>query len=182
MSIWHYVKNGQKEGPVEPQALQQMIQSGSLPSNTLVWKTGQADWVAANTLPDFAAVAGMVPPPVAAGSDSADVEKNKVFAVLAYFGILVLVPILAARESKFAMYHANQGLILLILCIASGIPLMILFTVLAYIPILGPLICMALWGAYGIGIMILWILGIINAAQGQMKPLPVIGNLFTLIK
>ena len=35
-------------------------------------------------------------------------------AILAYFGPLVLVPILAARESRFAQYHANQGLVLLI--------------------------------------------------------------------
>lgn len=34
--------------------------------------------------------------------DKADVEQNKVMAILAYFGILVLIPILAAKDSKFA--------------------------------------------------------------------------------
>lgn len=47
--------------------------------------------------------------------DKADVEQNKVMAILAYFGILVLIPILAAKDSKFARFHANQGLLL---CIA----------------------------------------------------------------
>lgn len=42
--------------------------------------------------------------------DKADVEQNKVMAILAYFGILVLIPILAAKDSKFARFHANQGL------------------------------------------------------------------------
>ena len=47
--------------------------------------------------------------------DPADVNANKVMGVLAYLGILVLIPIFAAKGSKFARSHANQGLILLIL-------------------------------------------------------------------
>ena len=60
-------------------------------------------------------------PPVVPGApgqaDIRDAQDNKVMAILAYFGPLVLVPILAARESRFARYHANQGLVLLIACI-----------------------------------------------------------------
>ena len=37
--------------------------------------------------------------------DPSDVEKNKVMGVLAYLGILVLIPILAAKESPFARFH-----------------------------------------------------------------------------
>ena len=44
--------------------------------------------------------------------DNQDIQNNKIMAILSYFGILVLVPILAAKESKFARFHANQGLIL----------------------------------------------------------------------
>ena len=39
---------------------------------------------------------------------------NKVMAILSYFGILVLIPIFAAKDDAFARYHANQGLVLLI--------------------------------------------------------------------
>ena len=60
-------------------------------------------------------------PPVVPGApgqaDIRDAQDNKVMAILAYFGPVVLVPILAARESRFARYHANQGLVLLIACI-----------------------------------------------------------------
>lgn len=38
-----------------------------------------------------------------------DINQNKVMAVLAYIGILVLVPLLAAPNSKYARYHVNQG-------------------------------------------------------------------------
>ena len=46
--------------------------------------------------------------------DPRDIEQNKLMAILAYLGILVIIPILAAKESKFARFHSNQGLILLI--------------------------------------------------------------------
>ena len=46
--------------------------------------------------------------------DPDDAEKNKIFGILAYLGILCLVPIFAAKDSPFAKYHANQGLVLLL--------------------------------------------------------------------
>ena len=36
----------------------------------------------------------------AGGYNQADIEQNKVMAVLAYFGILVLIPIFAATELR----------------------------------------------------------------------------------
>ena len=42
--------------------------------------------------------------------DAQDIEKNKVMAVLAY--ILFFIPLLAAKDSKFARFHTNQGLVL----------------------------------------------------------------------
>ncbi|MBQ3610415.1 MAG: zinc ribbon domain-containing protein, partial [Bacteroidaceae bacterium] len=44
--------------------------------------------------------------------DKTDAEANKVMALLSYFGILVLVPIFAAKHSPFVRYHANQGVVL----------------------------------------------------------------------
>ena len=54
-------------------------------------------------------------------------------AVLAYFGILVLIPILAAKESKFARFHANQGLILLITGVAYSIFVQVVIKIVAFI-------------------------------------------------
>lgn len=94
-------------------------------------------------------------------ADAKDVEDNKVYAILAYLGILVLVPILAAKDSRFAQYHANQGLVLFLTSIICGFVI--------WIPVVG-------W-ALGIGILVLWVMGIVNAAQGEMKPLPIIGGI-----
>ena len=101
--------------------------------------------------------------------DANDIQENKVFAILAYIGILVLVPILGAPNSKFARYHANQGLVLFILDICWGVVSAILFL----IPVLGWIIS---WLGY-IGILALVITGIINGATGKAKALPLIGGI-----
>lgn len=103
--------------------------------------------------------------------DPLDVEKNKVMAILAYLGCLCLVPLLAAKDSPFARYHANQGLTLLLGWVIIGtLDLMVSM----WIVTMGLL-------AVRLGMLVLSILGIVNAAGGKMQPLPVIGG-FTLLK
>jgi uncharacterized membrane protein len=102
-------------------------------------------------------------------------------AILAYLGILVLVPLLAAKESPFARYHTNQGLILAICGICAGL-LALISWVAVFIPFVGWCIPCAMYIIVVVGVLTLAIMGIINAANGRMRPLPVIGKLFTIIK
>ena len=99
---------------------------------------------------------------------SSDVEKNKVMAILAYF--IFFLPLLTAKNSKYAMHHANQSLVLVLISIGANV-------VGALIPFLGSVVGMVV----GVGVLVLWIMGIISAANGEMKPLPVIGQI-TLLK
>jgi uncharacterized membrane protein len=121
--------------------------------------------------PEYAA------PGVPVAPDPADVEKNKVMAILAYVGFLVLVPILAAKESPFAKYHANQGLVL---CL-GGIAVAIVSGILSLIPFVGFCAVCGLFPALSIAWLVFAILGILNAVNGQMKPLPLFPSI-TLIK
>ena len=99
-------------------------------------------------------------------------------AILAYFGILVLVPILAAKESKFARFHANQGLILFIAGIAVWLVVSIITSVLTWrLYWLISIISTVAW----LLLLVLAIIGIVNAAGGKAKELPVIGS-FKLLK
>ena len=106
-----------------------------------------------------------------------DVTDNKVFAIMAYIGILVLVPIFAAKESKFAQYHANQGLCVCILWVAD----MVVFSILralswiAFPWVMGTIVSI-LSSIVSVLIAVLVILGIINAARGEQKELPVVGS------
>ena len=109
--------------------------------------------------------------------DQADIVANKVFAVLSYLGILVLVPILEAPNSKFARFHANQGLILLIANVAINIVLSILRTISVVIAEPLGMIFSVIIGLVSILILIVTIIGIVNAAQGKAKELPLIGKI-----
>ena len=99
--------------------------------------------------------------------DKDDIEKNKVMGLLAY--ILFFIPLLAAKDSPFARYHANQGLVLFLAAILSSVILII--------PILGWIIAPIL----SIVITVLAVIGIINALNGKAKELPIIGK-FKILK
>jgi uncharacterized membrane protein len=97
-------------------------------------------------------------------TDQTDANNNKAMAILAY--IIFFLPLIAAKDSKFAMYHANQGLILFISALAINV-------IGSFVPILGWFIILPFGN---LAVMILAILGIIAAAKGESKPLPLIGS------
>lgn len=83
--------------------------------------------------------------------------------VLGY--LLFFIPLLAAKDSPYAKFHANQGFVLFL-----GY---ILCSVLWIIPILG-------WIAAPIGyiaITIFTVMGLINSLGGKAKNLPMIGKI-----
>ncbi len=41
---WHYAHNGQQQGPVSDAELAQLVQSGTLKTDSLIWAEGMADW------------------------------------------------------------------------------------------------------------------------------------------
>lgn len=98
-----------------------------------------------------------------------DIEQNKTMAGLAY--LIFFLPLIACPESGYAKFHANQGLLLFLLAILGNI-------VLAIIPIIGWI----LLPIFNIGILVLAILGMVNGFGGKAKHLPIIGNLFVLLK
>jgi len=97
-----------------------------------------------------------------------DIRQNKAIAALAY--LLFFLPLIVCPDSPFGKFHANQGLILFIVSFVGGF-------VLGIIPILG----WALMPVFWVAIMILAILGIVNAFNGKAKTLPLIGT-YTLLK
>ncbi|WP_352418985.1 hypothetical protein [Proteiniborus sp.] len=97
-----------------------------------------------------------------------DVEKNKVMAGLAY--IIFFLPLLACPDSKFGKFHANQGLLLLILGFAGSV-------ILSFIPVIGWL----LLPVFSIVVLVFGIIGLVNGLSGKAKELPVIGK-FKLLK
>ena len=137
----------------------------------------------------------MYQPPVMPGAypmnDAQDAAQNKTMAILAYLGILVLIPLFSAKESKFARYHTNQGLILAIVEVIYSIVSNIISSAIIssvidsgrwlYSGSLGGWgIVTALLGLIWIAFLAFSIIGILNAVNGRCKPLPFIGNITLL--
>ena len=120
--------------------------------------------------------------PADAGNDvaytEADLKKNKVFALLAYLGPLVLVPLFAAPRSPFARFHTNQGIALDLIWIGYAI----LFRILE--AILTPL-SLPDWGIIVLTVLSLIdycfiafvILGVVHVLNDKAVPLPFFGRI-----
>lgn len=108
--------------------------------------------------------------------DKEDIDNNKGMSILAYLSWLVLIPIFAAKKSRYAQFHANQGLILAIIDTAYWIINGVITGILMIVsPIASAIVC-AITGLFGLVFLVLVILGIVNAASGKAKELPVIGK------
>jgi len=104
--------------------------------------------------------------------DPADIASNKAMGVLAYLSWLVLIPLLAAPNSPYARFHANQGLVLAIIETACSVVL----GTLSWIPVLGWAFGTVL-SLLSIVSLVFTVLGIVNAVNGRAKELPLIGKI-----
>ena len=90
-------------------------------------------------------------------TDKKDLDDNKITAAIGYVGILCFVPLLLAKKSKFAQFHAKQGLMLFGLEVVGMI-----------IPPLFPFIMIVA--------VVLSILGIKACMEGKYWELPILGK------
>jgi uncharacterized membrane protein len=105
------------------------------------------------------------PPPTAA--------EDKTVAILSYItliGFIVAIVLHSSKKTNLGAFHLRQTLGLLL----TGIAVFFCQIILAFIPILGWLAAVALWCS----LLVLWLLGLIAAINGQMKPMPVVGPLY----
>jgi len=114
-----------------------------------------------------------------ASIDPADIEKNKVMGGLAYF--LFFLPLVACPESKYGRFHANQGLLLLIVGVGLGVANAILTAIILAITWRLWIITSLLSFVVGIGVTVIGVIGLINGFSGKAKELPIIGK-FRIIK
>ena len=121
--------------------------------------------------------------------DADDIAKNKGLSLFSYLGILLLIPLFAAKDSKFARFHINQGLTLFLAGSAVQVVQNILNAVINGVRYSLPgmvfyeigtalhWIVTILFVIVGLALAVLAIIGIVNACSGKAKTLPVLGNL-----
>jgi uncharacterized membrane protein len=94
-------------------------------------------------------------------------KKNKVIAALAY--AIFFLSQIVDKDSEYGKFHANQGLLLLIVSLVGNAILTISMIDILLVPLLN------------IILRVLFIMGALNAYNGQAKELPMIGK-YRLLK
>lgn len=106
--------------------------------------------------------------PIESGGNNT-INDGKNIAIIAYLTIIGLIIAFVLNNEKrndFATYHIRQSLGIFLTLFVSGI--------LSYIPFIGWIISVAAFFL----MIILWIIGIINAANGNKKPVPLLGEYY----
>ena len=124
--------------------------------------------------------------PIHAGASAAPVTStaggmsDNVAGMLAYVTIIPAILFLVIEpynKNRFVRFHAFQSIFLHVAAVVAWIAFIILSAVLAFIPILGHLVALLLWLGLSIGLLVVWVMLLMKANQGQMWKLPVIGDM-----
>ncbi len=100
-------------------------------------------------------------------NNTAMTSEGKNIAIIAYItiiGLIIAFVMNSDKKNEFAKYHIRQSLGLALTGLALGL--------IGMIPVLG-------WIINVIGIFVLlymWIMGLVNAVNGQEKPVPILGE------
>jgi uncharacterized membrane protein len=101
-------------------------------------------------------------------------DNGKTVALLSYLTIIgwvIAFVMNGSQKTTLGAYHLRQTLFLFII----GLCLYIVQLFLLFIPFIGWIVSLLLIFG-GIGLFILWIIGLIAAVNGEQKPMPLIGN------
>jgi uncharacterized membrane protein len=97
-------------------------------------------------------------------------QNDKVMGILAYIGILALIPYFVQDQSSFVRYHAVRGMNLFLLELIAGVASGILQIGL---PLIGSIVG---W-LVSIAGLAFSIIGIVNVCNSEQKDLPFIGGI-----
>lgn len=104
------------------------------------------------------------------GEGSQGNGQRTVMGILAYLGVLVLIPYFVVKQDAFVKFHIRQGFVLLGISVVSWFLGMMMWQLWMIVNIVN------------FGIIVLVIIGIINVVKGEQKELPLVGTLAQHIK
>lgn len=105
-------------------------------------------------------------PPGSTGGGSAASDRT-IMLVLSYLGLLALIPFFLKKDDREVQWHAKNGLVIT----AAWIVLGIILGVISQVPVLGCAVG-AIWCIYPLLILVVAILGIVKAINGQRFVIP----------
>jgi uncharacterized membrane protein len=93
--------------------------------------------------------------------------ERRGMAALSYLGVFCLIPLIFAKDSAFAQYHAKQGIVLAIV----GIVLKLVSDLLWNVPFGGALVSVV-----SLVLFIVSVMGIVKALRGEKFEIPYISE------
>lgn len=102
--------------------------------------------------------------------DKQVIKEGKIYAVIAYLGILCFLALLLKKDNRFALHHGKQGLVIFIGEVISGI-----------LP-LAPLLGWFLGTIVLLTLAIYSIIGMIQAIVGNYWRAPIVADIADKIK
>jgi uncharacterized membrane protein len=105
--------------------------------------------------------------PLHSNSDATDDKTAAIVSYLTLIGFIVAVLMHNTKKTRLGAYHLRQSLGLMLAAIAVAFAV----AVMAFIPYIGWLAGLAAW----LGLLALWVMGLLSAINGEQKPVPVLG-------
>ena len=109
-------------------------------------------------------------PPASLNPPTTDDKTAAIVSYLTLIGFIVAVILHGSNKTRLGAYHLRQSLGLMLTAIAVWVVAMMF----AFVPFAGWLISLAAW----VALFVLWVIGLIGAINGQMKPVPVLGEYY----
>jgi uncharacterized membrane protein len=91
-------------------------------------------------------------------------QNNMLMGILAYLGILIIIPYLVAKNEPFVKFHIQQGLVLVVIELGLWVLGMFMWQLYPIIAIIN------------LGALVLSIIGIVNVIQNKQEELPLVGS------
>lgn len=106
--------------------------------------------------------------------------RDRILGALAYFALLpaaVFLIVPALKRSHFIRFHAWQAVLFTVFTVLLGLFFRLLFIAVSFFPSVGYLLGWVSLGIGALGIVMLWLVLVVKAAQGDSFELPFIGPL-----
>ena len=119
----------------------------------------------------------MQPEPRAAGR-VVGVLPERIAGALAYATFIAAAVFLLLepyKKNSFVRFHSIQCLVLWIALAAAAAALRLAAVLLFMLPVAGPLLVVLAWGMLGLGAVVIWLVLVVKALQGEMFQLPLLG-------
>lgn len=106
--------------------------------------------------------------------------KEAILGAVSYLTIAPAIVLLAMpqfRDKFFVRFHAWQSILFAIASAVIGLAIKIIFSILSFVPFVGPLFAWLAAGVVFLALVMLWAVLVVKASQGEGYELPWLGHL-----